>query len=186
MTDMTAQPTQTSYVDTYAPPSGIAAAPAMEPATTPQNTGKVSQALEDQNIFYLLGVQDATDEEKDSFLDELQQVIWEDFLENDVELLLTEEEMVEFKKVGEKQDIKEEERQVQMIYFLEKLVPDLEKIMLEKALELKEEMMRERMKELAQLYPNRQDVLDKVKKAEELVMNEQWRAAADELNAIVL
>src|SRR5579859_319208 len=192
MTDSATQPTQTSYVDSYAPPANGAPIPVapMEPtapsATPTQPTDKVSQALEDQNIFYLLGVQDATDEEKDSFLDELQQVIWEDFLENDVELLLTEEEMVEFKKVGEKQDITEEERQVQMIDFLEKLVPDLEKIMLEKALELKEEMMRERMKELAQLYPNRQDVLDKVKKAEELVMNEQWRAAADELNAIVL
>ncbi len=94
--------------------------------------------------------------------------------------------MVEFKKISDNQGLAEEERQVQMIDFLEKLVPDLEKIMLEKALELKEEMMRERMKELAQLYPNRQDILDKVKKAEELVANEQWRTAADELNAIVL
>lgn len=178
---------QISYVDDYMPPANQAqsSAPASS-AQAPQNTQSQvnSQSLEDQNIFHLLGVQDATDEEKEKFLDELQQVIWEDFVENDVELLLTEEELVEFKKIGDNKDLSEEDRQNKMVEFLERLIPDLEQIMLEKALELKEEMMRERVTELVTVYQQKPDLLQKVQHAQTLIDSQQWRTAADELNAI--
>ena len=144
----------------------------------------VSQTLEDQNIFFLLGVEEANDEEKEAFLDELQQIIWEDFLENDVELLLTSEELTAFKQISDKTGIEEEERQTQMIEYLEKIIPDLEKIMLEKALELKEEMFRERLKELQDLFSDKPDKLEVVTKATAALNDSKWRDAAKVLNTL--
>ncbi|MBW7955814.1 hypothetical protein H3C66_03720 [Patescibacteria group bacterium] len=144
----------------------------------------VSQALEDQNIFELLGITKATDEEKEVFLDELQQVIWEDFVENDVSLLLTEEELAEFKKIGEDTSLKEDERQGNMIEFLEKLIPDLEKIMLEKALELKEELTRERISDYQEFYKSDAAKLEKVNASLALADKQEWKNVAQTLNTL--
>jgi hypothetical protein len=175
-----------SYVDDYIPPTTAApSAPAIPsvPAPSPADE-KISQTLEDQNIFHLLGIEDASAEEKEAFLDELQQVIWEDFVENDVDLLLTEEEFTEFKKISTTPGQSEEDRQSAMIVYLEKLVPDLEKIMLEKALELKEEMVRERISELHGMMGSDQAALSKIDQAQKLVDDQQWRDAANLLNSI--
>jgi hypothetical protein len=184
-------PTGTSepatYVDDYVPPATPVTQTA-EPTTssTPPagSTDQKSETLQDQNIFHLLGVENATEEEKEAFLDELQQVIWEDFVESDVELLLTEEELVEFKKISQKQGTGDEQLQVEMVQFLEKLIPDLEKIMLEKALELKEEMMRERISQLKSVYKEEPEKLTKVNEALKLADSDQWHSSANMLNAI--
>lgn len=146
--------------------------------------GQDSEALEDQNIFDLLGISEAADSEKELFLDELQQVIWEDFVENDVELLLTSEELAEFKGLTDDSALSEDERQVRMIDYLEKLIPDLEKIMLEKALDLKEDMTRQRIADMMQNLANAPEKLDQVRQAQNLADNQQWRSVALTLNAI--
>lgn|SRR5258708_594278 len=189
-----------SYVDDYAPPAPSTtmapdpAPPMMEPAQTPSTpppsamhssqTSQASQTIEDQNIFHMLGIENAKEEEKETFLDELQQVIWEDFLASDVELLLTEDELTEFKKFSDKQGISDEQRQSEMIEYLEKYVPDLEKIMLEKALELKEEMMKERIKDALEVYKDKPEYFSKVQQAKEKIDSQQWRDAADALNSL--
>ena len=154
------------------------------PASAQPGGTKMSQSLEDQNIFHLLGIQGASESEKESFLDELQQVIWEDFLENDVDLLITDSEMEEFKKIRGRKFQSDVEQQSALIDYLEKLIPDLEKIMLDKALELKEEMMFERVNELMQMYRDDAARLAKVKQAKQLMGESQWGAAADLLNTI--
>ncbi|MBW7943922.1 hypothetical protein H3C70_00815 [Patescibacteria group bacterium] len=175
MTDQTAQPQPTDMnVPSVAP----------APAAADEAAESTSEALEDQNIFDLLGINKATDQEKELFLDELQQVIWEDFVENDVELLLTEDELKEFRKISENGEAKEDERQGQMIEFLEKLIPDLEKIMLEKALELKEELTRERITEYQDFYKNDAAKLETVNQALSLADQQQWRTAAEKLNSL--
>lgn len=156
---------------------------AQNPSQAPQ-ASTPSEALEDQNIFDLLGISEATDDEKEVFLDELQQVIWEDFVENDVSLLLTEEEYKQFTAIANDSSASEDDRQAKMIEFLEKLIPDLEKIMLEKALELKEELTRERITEYQDFYKADQAKLDKVNQALSLVDQNQWRAAAMTLNSL--
>ncbi len=145
---------------------------------------KDTQDLEDQNVFHLLGIESATDKEKDMFLDELQQIIWEDFLDNDVDLLLTEDELAEFKKIEEKTGSDEDAKQTEMVEYLEKLIPDLEKIMLEKAMELKEAMFVERMTQMKHNFEENPEALTQIEKAEQLLKNEQWRDSANTLNAI--
>lgn len=199
-----------SYVDDYQPPQSndnqpvvpamnpapmpsVPAAPASAPvAAAPQPAvndqtavgGVVSQSLEDQNIFYLLGVDDGTDEEKESFLDELQQVIWEDFLENDVQLLITEEENQGLKQIQAKADVSEADKQEEMVVYLEKLIPDLEEIMLEKALELKEDMVRERIAGMRDYYVDRPAELQRLNEVETLLKEDKWRDAAAVLNSL--
>lgn len=203
-------PPQDSYVDTYTPPQASGAptpdtvAPAQEstesvsaaaptsatpaPSTSDAqgdaNRPTGSQNLEDQNIFFLLGVEDGSDEEKEAFLDELQQVIWEDFLDRDVELLLTEEEFQGLKQLMVQKDKSELQIQEDMVVYLEKLIPDLEEILLEKALELKEDMVKERLASMRELAAGKDEVLAKLSEAETLIRDNQWRSAAEVLNAL--
>lgn len=196
---------QNSYIDAYSPPTGAlnpadegtsatppAATPAApqaaqapqtpQPSQTPESTE--TEKIEDQNIFSLLGATDGTEEEKEAFLDELQQVIWEDFLENDVDLLLTQDEKAQLDELKAKTDTDPEQAQEEMVVFLEKLIPDLEEIMLEKALELKEDLVKERIAGLKEYFAGKQAQLDQLAEAENFVSEDKWRSAAEKLNSI--
>lgn len=196
MNTTAAQPSQSpySYVDAYTPPTSDQnqsiqppiASPVSVPQVSPLETkgGEQSEQLEDQNIFFLLGVQDGTPEQRESFLDELQQVIWEDFLEYDVKLLVTTSEQQQLDALLSDSQTKDLEKQEKIVVFLEKLIPDLEDIMLEKALELKEEMARERVKSLKEIFSTDSEKLSRVSKAEELMNANKWFSAATLLNSV--
>ena len=143
-----------------------------------------SEALEDQNIFHLLGIEDSTQEQKDQFLSELQQVIWEDFLEHDVELLLTDQEYQELKQqyqVDQKKPLAEQE---EVIVYLEKLIPDLENLMLEKAIKLKADLVKERVISLREKFATQTDKLAELDKADALISQEKWLSTGQTLNAL--
>lgn len=199
------QPAGASYVDAYVPPATqtspasvgqVVSSPAQnqvaqdtvptgaQPATAPKVSQNQSEELEDQNIFYMLGVMDGTPEQRESFLDELQQVIWEDFLEYDVKLLITKEEQKQLDEILSGSVTNELEKQEKIVVFLEKLVPDLEEIMLEKALELKEEMIRERVKGMRDYFKDKSEVVGQIGKAEELLNTGKWYSGATLLNSI--
>lgn len=175
---MTDQPSSNSYVDDYQPPQPITPPTPVDVQSTENSAG----AIKDQNIFTLLGVEDSSDEEKEAFLDELQQVIWEDFIETDVKMLITEDEMTKLHQLMEKGD--SQEVQEEMIDYLEKLIPDLEEIMLEKALELKEDMVRERMAGMREYYSDKPESLQQINVAEKLADQDKWDEAAQTLNSI--
>jgi hypothetical protein len=143
-----------------------------------------SEALEDQNIFFLLGVSDGSNEQKESFLDELQEVIWEDFLEYDVKLLITNDEQQQLQQLLSSNQGSEEQRQEAVVQFLEKLIPDLEEIMLEKAMELKAEMVRERASGLRTYYADNAQKLNRVGDAEKLMDENKWYSAAHLMNSL--
>ncbi len=142
------------------------------------------ESLEAQNIFVMLGVEEGSDEERESFLDELQSVIWEDFLEKDAELLITSEEKKGLDELKAK-ELSEEEKQEEIVAYLEKLIPDLEEILLEKALELKEDLFRERLKDMKEHFQGKEDTLKEITGAEELLMQGKWKAATKRLNTAV-
>lgn len=140
------------------------------------------QSLETQNIFDLLGVSDGKDEEKEAFLDELQEVIWEDFIENDVGLLLSEEQISKFNEIkskGQSGEVQEE-----MLVYLEEIIPDLEDIMMDKALELKEDMVLERISGMKEFFSGNQAALDQIQKAEDLISQNKWSDAGSVLNSV--
>lgn len=148
------------------------------------SSSPAGESLEEQNVFDLLGVNDGSNEDKEKFLDELQQVIWEDFIENDVELLVTTEEMVKVKQIIDKENQDDLEKQEELIGYLEKIIPDLEEIMLEKALELKEEMVQERINGMKAFHAGQPESLTKLTEAEKLFSEEKWHSGAVILNTI--
>jgi hypothetical protein len=109
-------------------------------------------------------------------------MIWDDFVMHDLELLLTSEEYGQARQILDDQAKSEDERKEGLIIFLEKLIPDLDEVLYEKALELKSEMMAER---LAKLKENTDSsVADKVKQAEAMISENRWRSAAALLNSL--
>jgi len=76
------------------------------------------------------------------------------------------------------------ETQEQVITYLEKFIPDLEEVMLEKALELKEDMVRERLAGLREYFAGKPDSLTTLNEAESLMSQAQWHQAADKMNRL--
>jgi len=179
-------PTQNSYVDDYQNPGMPGNNPAPMTNAAPQPIGDAgdSESLEDQNVFALLGVSDGTEEEKEAFLDELQQVIWEDFLENDLELLVTQDEKQKVQTILADAAKDEMQKQEEVLTYLEGLIPDLEEIMLEKALELKEDMVGERIAGLKEFFAGQEDKLTKLNEAAVLIKQENWLSASKLLNSL--
>jgi F0F1-type ATP synthase delta subunit len=126
---------------------------------------QISQALEDQSIFDLVGDTDGTLEEREKFLDELQKVVWDDFLDNDVELLLTEEELHPLEEIVTRTDTDQLVKQQEIVKYLESKIPDLEEIMMEKALKLKDDLLQERIAGMEQFYADKPTALTKINDA---------------------
>ncbi len=175
-------------IDAYAPPTddAIQQSQSAEPKGTliSNDADLIGETLEEQNIFEMLGVTDGSEEEREAFLDELQQVIWEDFLETDVPLLITQEEVTQLTAIKSQNYASEAEGQEALLIFLEKLIPDLEEIMLEKALELKEDMFRERLTGMKEFFTSDPNALKTIAEAEALLASEQWHSAARLLNSL--
>lgn len=142
------------------------------------------QSLEAQNIFDLLGAADGEETEKEAFLDELQQVVWEDFVQTDAQTLLTESEFAEFSKIVNQPDVANEEMQEKALEYLEKLVPDLEDILLEKALQLKEDLVWERVMGMKEYFAGQDQQLQAVIQAEALFKQARWQDGAQLLNTL--
>jgi len=152
------------------------------PATKESKT--LPEKLEDQNIFFLLGVEDGKPDEKEKFLDELQQVIWEDFLENDLSLLITSDEKQAADKISAQTDLSDLEKQEKLIEYLAGLIPDLETIMLEKALELKQDLVKERVVGIKEYYKDKPTDLTKIDEAAKFFAQGKWMSGAKVLNAL--
>lgn len=150
-------------------------------ASDEQNTAasEESEELRAQNIFEMLGLAKISDEEKNQFLDELESMIWDDFVVHDLELLLTSEEYAKAREVLDSSS-DENQKKEDLIVYLEKIVPDLDEVLYEKALELKSEMMGERLSKMKEGAD--EATLAKIKQAEGLISRNLWRQAATLLN----
>jgi hypothetical protein len=148
------------------------------------NQEEVDQSLESQNIFDLLGAADGEESEKEAFLDELQQVVWEDFIQTDVQTLLTEAEYAEFSQIVNQQDTPNEEKQEKAIKYLENLLPDLEEILLNKALQLKQDLVWERVAGMKEYFAGQDQQLQAVVQAEALFKQGRWDDGAQLLNTL--
>jgi 3-oxoacyl-ACP reductase-like protein len=178
---MSAPAPQSTPAPQNAPAPMSAAMPTQSQPAQPASNSV--ESLEAQNIFELLGVNNGSDADKESFLDELQQVIWEDFLTSDIQLLLTRAELAEVQTIRA-QNPDAAKQQEAVVTYLEKLIPDLENIMLEKALELKREMVNERIAGMRSFLAGKPEKLAELTKAEELVRQGKWATVTRSLNSL--
>lgn len=174
-------PTVSAMPQTPAP--AASPTPVSMPMTNSAEAADKAESLETQNIFELLGVSNGSDADKEAFLDELQQVIWEDFLTSDLQLLLTRAELAEVEQLRS-QNPDPAKQQEAVVAYLEKLIPDMEDIMLEKALELKREMVRERVTGMRSYLAGKADKLAELDKVQELLRQEKWASVARALNSL--
>ncbi|MCC6711148.1 MAG: hypothetical protein IT416_02225 [Candidatus Pacebacteria bacterium] len=158
--------------------------PVLEQTPSKVNTNDTDESIDEQNIFDLLGVSDASDQEKEAFLDELQQALWEDFLEKDLILLVSEQEMLELDKIKTNTGLGEEQRQAQLIAKIEQLVPDIEEIMLEKALELKEDMVLERLQGIRESFQQANQNEAQLDIVADHFKNGRWKTGTQLLNSL--
>ena len=174
--------TNTSYIDDYTPPTSD---PVNSGAAVDASVSAKHEKLEDQNIFTLLGVEDGDESEKSQFLDQLQQVIWEDFLENDVSLLVLDSEHQKLKElIGDSTAQLSIETQEKVIEYLEELIPDLEEIMVDKAIRLKADLFKERVESLKKLFAEDSEKLMIITTVESHVHSGSWASAAATLNSL--
>ena len=142
-----------------------------------------SEELKAQNIFEMLGLMNISDEEKNQFLDDLESMIWDDFVAHDLELLLTSEEYAGARQILDDASKELAQQKEDLIVYLEKLVPDLDEVLYDKALELKSEMMGERLAKMKEAVD--EAVLATVKEAEDLISQNRWKSAVSLLNAAI-
>ncbi|HPS40405.1 MAG TPA: hypothetical protein PLQ50_00150 [Candidatus Woesebacteria bacterium] len=170
-----------SAVDSAADSTADSADKQVDKDTLNQEDGG-DEALKAQNIFEMLGLTSIADSEKDQFLDELETVIWDDFVMHDLELVLTSEEYAGALKILDAEDQKNNEKKENLIVYLEKILPNLDEILYDKALELKSEMMAER---LSQMKKNADEAtLAKIKEVENLISQNKWKSASLLLNQL--
>lgn len=146
-------------------------------AVKAKNTDTTSEDLAAQNIFDLLNIQ-ASDEEKENFLREIEELIFEDFIGKDVPLLLNSSELAELNKLQADNLSAGPEKKEKILEFLFNLLPNLENLLYDKAMKLKEEMVHERIKRLEQNAAN-PDLIARVKTA---VSEKKWRQVTNLLN----
>jgi hypothetical protein len=156
-----------------------------QPANTNQATSATqSETLADQNIFFLLGAEGSSTQEQEQFLDELQQVVWEDFLESDLDLLITSQEKEKADQILQDPNLEEVQKQEQLLEYLDSLIPDLEEIMVDKALQLKKELVLERVASLKESLAQDQAKLQQVNEAEQMIAQGKWQSAGAKLNQL--
>jgi hypothetical protein len=152
--------------------------------SSPPSTSQQSETLVDQNIFYLLGVDEGTSQEKEDFMVELQETVWNDFVKTDLALLITSEEKIRADEILSAEGTAELEKQEQLLEYLDSLIPDLEEIMVEKAMKLKQNLVKERIENMRKALANDQEKISQLDEATQLFSQGRWYSGAVLLNKI--
>jgi hypothetical protein len=142
------------------------------------------ESLEGQNLFTMLALENLSEEEKQGFLKDLEQLIWDNFVEVELPLLLNNEEKSQADQILADNSKTEDERKEALLVYLDKFVPNLEDIMYKKALTLKKEMFEERLKKLREkaTEENNLSLIADLDQIQELVQAGRYKTAVNLLN----
>lgn len=158
----------------------------VEPVATPiaevENTDE--EALENQNIFTMLDIKDQDETEREKFLEELENLIWDNFIEVELPLLLNSEEKNQADQILADTSKTEDERKEALLVYLEKFIPNLDEVMYKKALTLKKEMFEERLAKMRRQADEEHNLnlmadLDQI---QELIKAGRYKTAVELLN----
>lgn len=158
----------------------------VKPVATPiaevENTDE--EALENQNIFTMLDIKDQDETEREKFLEELENLIWDNFIEVELPLLLNSEEKNQADQILADTSKTEDERKEALLVYLEKFIPNLDEVMYKKALTLKKEMFEERLAKMRRQADEEHNLnlmadLDQI---QELIKAGRYKTAVELLN----
>lgn len=150
---------------------------------------KQVESLSSLNIFFLLGAQNLPQAEQDRYLEELQNVVWDNFISYDIHQFpeVNQQEVANVLAKYNKANLSTEDKlaqQEEILLLLEKYLPNLEDIILQKALQLKQQLVQERLLALKEKYADNQQASQQLMQAENLLQQEAWSAAAEILNSL--
>lgn len=153
------------------------------PALTPEEAVD-AEDLESQNIFAMLGLDHLEQSEKEAFLDDLEKLIWDNFVEVELAQLLNIEEKAQAEQILADSTKSDDERKEALLLYLEKFIPNLEEIMYKKALLLKKEMFEERIRKSRQQASeeNNLSLMADLDQIQELIKAERYKTAIALLN----
>jgi hypothetical protein len=167
-----------------APASEPSPALAPEPAPELNDEPVNEEDLESQNIFTMLGLENLEETEKDAFLADLEQLIWDNFIEVELPLLLNTEQKAQADQILADNSKTEDERKEALLVYVEEFIPNLEEVMYKKALSLKKEMFEERLKKMRDqaTEENNLSLIADLDQIRELVAADRYKTATELLN----
>jgi len=156
------------------------AEPSAEPTPEPVN----EEDLEKQNIFAMLGLKNLEEPEKEAFLADLEQLIWDNFVEVELPLLLNSEQKAQADQILADQSKAENERREALLAYVEPFIPNLDEVMYKKALSLKKEMFEERVKKMRDqaTEENNLSLMADLDQIQELIAAGRYKTATELLN----
>ena len=152
--------------------------------TTAQSSAKsFSEKLQKMSIFEMLGVE-GTEEEKEAFLSEVQDVIWQDVVENDLAPLLSEAEMDEVDTMLNNEGASEDTKRDYLFDLILKKVPNAEEVLLERTMQLKSDLLHERFHGMQQFFANNPEAMQKLEVAHGHIDADEHEQAVALLNEL--
>ena len=152
--------------------------------TTAQSSAKsFSEKLQKMSIFEMLGVE-GTEEEKEAFLSEVQDVIWQDVVENDLAPLLSEPEMDEVDAMLNDESASEDTKRDYLFDLILKKVPNAEEVLLERTMQLKSDLLHERFHGMQQFFANNPEAMQKLEVAHGHIDADEHEEAVALLNEL--
>jgi len=130
---------------------------------------QAAQQLATMDIFSLLGIEGTTDEDREAFLNQLQDAIWEEVVEDELLEQMTDEEVDSIEQTIVNEDIAAEEKRNTLFSMLSDKVPNLEEKLAETTNRLKYDLLGERVDGLREFYAENAQQLGVLDQVEQLV-----------------
>jgi len=132
----------------------------------------------------MLGLKNLEEPEKEAFLADLEQLIWDNFVEVELPLLLNSEQKAQADQILADQSKTENERREALLAYVEPFIPNLDEVMYKKALSLKKEMFEERVKKMRDqaTEENNLSLMADLDQIQELIAAGRYKTATELLN----
>lgn len=151
---------------------------AVQPAQQPAG-------LTELDIFTILGVS-GTDEEKNAFLQEMQEVIWDDVISTELDDNLSDSEMDRIDAIIADTATSIDDKHNQLYAFLTEKIPNLTEVLTAKVNQFKLDLLDDRIEGMTEFYTtnNNADALAKIATAQGLRNDENFKDAVSALNSL--
>ena len=130
---------------------------------------QAAQQLAALDIFTLLGIENASDEDREAFLTQLQDAIWEEVVEDELLEQLTDEEVDSIEQTVTSETMSAEDKRNTLFSMLSDKVPNLEQRLAESTNRLKFDLLGERVDGLREYYKTNEAQLGVLDQVEQLV-----------------
>lgn len=151
--------------------------------STDLSLSSFSQSIQSMSIFDMLGVE-GTEEEKEAFLTQVQDVIWQDVVETDLAPLLSDAELDEVEAFLENEATTDDAKRDYLFGLIIDKVPDAESVLLTRTMQLKSDLLTERLEGMKEFFVNNAAAQSKLSQAEQLLTQHKHDEAVAILNEL--